>query len=355
MPMTRRTLLSAGAAFAAASETVRLPAKVRLGIVGFDGHAGEITGPLPQLPDVEVVAIADASPAALARAAKNPRLVGAKQYSNYKDLLSAGNLDVVAVCNNNGERAEVVLAAVDRGLHTIAEKPLAIERADYNRIKAAVERKKISLGLLLPMRYEPHYAGLKRIVESGAIGDVVQISSQKSYKASGSPAWRRNRPTYGSTILWIGIHMIDLMRWSTGRELIDATSWQRRVGMPELKDQENVSASVFQLDNGGLAILRMDYLRPDTAPSHGDDRLRVAGTKGVVEYMASTGLTVVTTGAKPSTVTDLPAEGSLFADYLKATYLGAKPSITLTDIWRVNEITLAAHESAERRQTVRTL
>ena len=95
--------------------------------------------------------------------------------------------------------------------------------------------------------------------------------------------------------------MIDLMRWATGREFIDATSWQTRVAMPELKDQENVTASVFKLDNGGLAMLRMDYLRPKTAPTHGDDRMRIAGTKGVAEYMAATGVTLVTADQKAHT------------------------------------------------------
>jgi predicted dehydrogenase len=203
------------------------------------------------------------------------------------------------------------------------------------------------------MRYSPEYAALKRIVDSGAIGEVVQISAQKSYKAAGSPPWRRQRSTYGSTILWIGIHMIDLMRWSSGREMVDATAWQTRVGMPELKDQENVSASVFRLDNGGFAILRMDYLRPQSAPTHGDDRLRLAGTKGVAEYMAATGVTLVTAGEKPRTLTDLPPAGDLFVDYLQATYNGKAPTISLPDIWKVNEITLAAHEAAERGQTVR--
>jgi predicted dehydrogenase len=203
------------------------------------------------------------------------------------------------------------------------------------------------------MRYSPVYKALKQIADSGELGDIIQISSQKSYKPAGSPEWRRNRATYGSTILWIGIHMIDLMRWSSGREFTDATSWQTRVGMPELKDQENVTASVFRLDNNGLAILRMDYLRPETAPSHGDDRMRLAGTKGVAEYMAATGVTVVSQGAKPRTLTDLPPAGELFADYLLATYAGAKPTITTEDIWRVNEITLAAHEAAEAGKTVR--
>ena len=337
----------------AASE-VRLPRRIRVAIIGFDGHVGEITEPLPQLPDVEITAICDANPQALTRAARNPRLAGAKQYADHGSMLkSEKNLDVVAVTNTNGERAAAVLACVERGLNVIAEKPLAIRRDDYERVRRAVEKSKTSLGLLLPMRYDPPYLALKQIVDSGELGDIVQVSSQKSYKASGSPPWRRNRPTYGSSILWIGIHMIDLMRWASGREMIDAMSWQRRVGMPELKDQENVTASVFSLDNGGLAILRMDYLRPDSAPTHGDDRLRIAGTKGVAEYMLATGVTLVSQANKQRTISQLPAAGSLFADYLLATYAGAKPSITIEDIWKVNEITFAAHEAAERGQVVK--
>ena len=337
----------------AASE-VRLPRRIRVAIIGFDGHVGEITEPLPQLPDVEITAICDANPQALTRAARNPRLAGAKQYADHGSMLkSEKNLDVVAVTNTNGERAAAVLACVERGLNVIAEKPLAIRRDDYERVRRAVEKSKTSLGLLLPMRYDPPYLALKQIVDSGELGDIVQVSSQKSYKASGSPPWRRNRPTYGSSILWIGIHMIDLMRWASGREMIDAMSWQRRVGMPELKDQENVTASVFSLDNGGLAILRMDYLRPDSAPTHGDDRLRIAGTKGVAEYMLATGVTLVSQANKQRTISELPAAGSLFADYLLATYAGAKPSITIEDIWKVNEITFAAHEAAERGQVVK--
>ena len=337
----------------AAAEPVKLPRKVRVGIIGFDGHAGEITGPLPQLPDVEVVAICDGNPAVLARQAKNPRLAGAHQYSNFKEMLAKEQLDVAAVCNNNGERAGAVLACVDRKLNVIAEKPLAISRRDYLRVKEAVLKQKISLGHLLPMRYDPSYLALKKIVDSGALGEIVQISSQKSYKAAPNVTWRVNRPTYGSTILWIGIHMIDLMRWSTGREFMDATSWQTRVAMPELKDQENVTASVFKLDNGGLAILRMDYLRPQTAPSHGDDRMRIAGTKGVAEYMAATGVTLVTADQKPQVIKELPVSGELFVDYLQATYNGKAPTITQSDIWKVNEITLAAHEAAELGKTVK--
>jgi hypothetical protein len=116
---------------------------------------------------------------------------------------------------------------------------------------------------------------------------------------------------------------------------------------------ETVSASVFQLDNGGLATLRMDYFRPETASSHGDDRLRLAGTTGVAEYMAATGVTLVTASEKPRVLTELPAKQSVFVDYLEAAYNGKAPTLTLEEIWRVNEITLAAHEAAESGKIIR--
>jgi predicted dehydrogenase len=349
MAITRRTVLGGGVALAgaAAAGPVRLPKKIRLALDGLEGHAGEILDPLPQLPDVELVGICDRDPKAIARAAKNQRVAAAKKYSRLEEMLEQERPDVVAVCNENGERAGAIIECARRKIHVIAEKPLAITSEDFARVREIVDRQGVQLGMLLPMRVDPPFAALRKIVQDGLIGDVIQVSAQKSYKA-GSEEWRHRRQSYGSTILWIGIHMIDLMRWTSGREFVNATAWQARIGFPELGDQENVSASVFELDNRGLAILRMDYLRPQTAPTHGDDRLRLAGSKGVAEYTEATGVTLLTADGKPRVISDLPPQGSVFIDFLQATFNGAKPQISLSDIWQVNEITLAAHESASK-------
>ena len=42
---------------------------------------------------------------------------------------------------------------------------------------------------------------------------------------------------------------------------------------------------LFRLSNGGTAMINLDYLRPSTAPTHGDDRLRIAGSEGVIEVI----------------------------------------------------------------------
>jgi hypothetical protein len=107
-----------------------------------------------------------------------------------------------------------------------------------------------------------------------------------------------------------------------------------------------VTAAVYKLDNGGVATLHMDYLRPQTAPAHGDDRLRLAGTKGIAEYMADLGVVVVNEESKPHRVTNLPPQGSVFLDFVESVYLGRQQSLSLADIYRVNEITIATHEAS---------
>jgi predicted dehydrogenase len=116
---------------------------------------------------------------------------------------------------------------------------------------------------------------------------------------------------------------------------------------------ENTTGSLFRLDNGGVAVLHMDFLRPQTAPTHGDDRLRLVGAGGVVEYQEATGVTVITGSQKPRTITELPKDRSLFLDFLDSVYNQKPAGLPLSDIYRVNEIVLAARESAEKKTFVK--
>jgi len=352
--LSRRSLVAAGMApalvRAGGGPAMRLPRKVRVGLLGLDGHIAEILSPLPQLPDVELVAVSDPDAAARAHLARNPLLANTRFYGGHRELLDHEKIDIAAICNANGERAALILECLARKLHVVAEKPLAIERADLEKIKQLTAKSGVRLSMLLPMRFDPVYLALKQIVDSGEIGEVALIDAQKSYKGGSRAPWYTKRSTYGGTIPWIGIHMVDLMRWTSGREFTDAMSFQTHIAYPELGDMENVTATLFRMDNGGAATLRMDYLRPESCPTHGDDRLRLAGTKGIAEYMAATGVTVLSAGRKPRVVTQLPPRRWLFAEFLESVYNGKPESLTLADIYRVNDIVLAAREAAEKRQ-----
>lgn len=355
--LDRRGLLLGAVGASALAETepvpvVRMPRKIRLAIAGFDGHTNEILRVMPQLPDVDLVAVADAGsdPEAARFNLANPWVARARRYMTLADLLAHEQLDVVAICNNDGERAAAILACAARKINVIAEKPLAMNRADLDAVYSAA--KSIHLGMLLPMRFDPPYLCMKQIVKSGAIGEVLQVDGLKSYKLGTRPEWQKHAAMYGSTILWIGIHTIDLMLSVGGRAFTEVASMQSRVGFPEIGDMQNVTASIFKLDNGGTATLRMDYLRPSTTSGHGDDRLRVVGSRGIVEYQTDVGVTLVTDREGPKTINHLPPQQSVFLDYLRNVYQQAQPQLSWPEIVAANEVTLAAHVAAEQHRLV---
>lgn len=349
----RQWFASTLAASVAAGAPLRLPGKVRVAVIGQDGHLAEILNPLPQLPDVEVVACCDYSETALAGLKKKKGLENAKPYLDQEKMLDEVKPDVVAVVNDDGARAKAVLAALQRGMHCIAEKPLAIQRMDLRKIKRVARDSKGRMGMLVPLRYAAPFRALKQVVESGEVGEVLLMGGQKSYKRGVSSTWKNKRSSYGSTMLWIGPHLVDLFHFTSGLKMTEAFCWQANVKDPALGDRENVVGAVFRLANGGVAEMRMDYLRPDTAPTHEDDRLRIAGTKGVVEYTAATGVTILSDAGKPRKVETLPPAGQIFMDYLDSIYNRKPGELSVEEIFHVSDAIQAAEDSSRTGHPVK--
>jgi len=337
----------------AGAAAIVLPRKIRVALIGLDGHTGEVLTPLPQLPDVEVAAIASSDSRALERFAKNPRLTAAKQYSDYRRMLDQEKIDVAGVCNVHSEHAAAALACMERKIHVIAEKPIATENEDLEKLRKIVAQGPAKLTAMLPMRFDSPYLALRQIVEAGELGDVIQIDGQKSYKMGNRPPWFYKRKTYGGTMPWIGIHMVDLMLFTSGRQFQETFGYQNRIGFPETDEMENVSATVFRMDNGGVALLRMDYLRPQTAATHGDDRLRLAGTKGVAEYTGATGVTLMTGSKKPEVISKLPARRSLFVEFLDHIYNGKAAPIPWEQVDRAHRVVLGARQAMESHKVLK--
>ena len=218
---TRRGVLLATAACAMPGRAapVRLPRKVTLGIIGYDGHLSEVLAHLADFPDIELAAVADAQshPQAVAAALQNPRVSRARRYAEYPEMLQREKLDCVAICNHNGGRAAAIVACAGRGLDFIAEKPFAITRRDFGTVVAAVEKNRVHAGMLLPMRFDPPYLAMKQIVDSGEVGEIGQIDAQKSYQLNVRPEWQKHARTYGrrprSRVMWAS------RNWATCRML----------------------------------------------------------------------------------------------------------------------------------------
>ena len=128
---------------------------VRVGVVG-----GGLVAQAEHLPYLSALRdrftlSALAEPSATVREALGARYSIAGLHEDYRSMLAAGEVDAVVVCSPAGTHAEVVLAALDAGLHVFVEKPMCITLADADRIVASRDRagRVVQVGTM--KRYDP--------------------------------------------------------------------------------------------------------------------------------------------------------------------------------------------------------
>jgi predicted dehydrogenase len=259
---------------------------IRVGLIGSDGHRDVLLGSIPHLTGVEWTAYAKDRPGEdTAWVAKQfPGSQKTRIYANYLEMLEKEPLDVVGVCLPFFENAEASIQAARHGIHVLAEKPGALTLADLDRLEGEVRRAGVRYSIMLTMRGMPIFQAARQAVSAGAIGEPILISSQKSYKFGSSRPWYYGkRETYGGSIPWIGIHALDYMRWVSGKEYARVAAFEGNKAHPATPGCEDYGALLFSLAGGGTATCHLDFLRPENAPTHGDARLRIAGSEGVLE------------------------------------------------------------------------
>jgi predicted dehydrogenase len=253
--------------------------------------------------------------------------------------------DIVVETGTDRDRADAIIACAERGIHIICEKPLARDLDGLDRVRRAVAKSGVRCSALLTMRCDPSYMAMRQAVAEGAVGEITQGAGQKSYRLGERPAWQKSRETFSGIIPYIGIHSMDLFRWVTGREYAEVMAYASNVAHPEIGELEDNACVIARLDNGASAAFRLDYCRPAAAPTHGDDRLRIAGNQGVIEARDDI-VTLVTQSQGPQELR-LPRPVSFFGDFLEAVDEGTEGFIPFEDCAHMTEVVLRARESAE--------
>jgi predicted dehydrogenase len=325
---------------------------LNLAFVGLKGHWYAIAEELRALPQVRWVAVADDSPEMLARVPDFPGATPETHtYLNVHDLLAKEKVDIVVEAGNDRDRAGIVLACAERGIHVVTEKPLVKHLPDLEKVQAAVSGAGITATMLITMRCLPTFLAMKQAVAEGRIGQVCQAGAQKSYKLGERPGWQKRRETFSGIIPFVGIHALDLVRWTSGREFVEVMAYQSNVVHPEVGELEDNACVIAKLDNGASAAIRLDYCRPAAAPTHGDDRVRIAGNRGVIECIGDR--TVLITHDEEPRALRLPPPVAFFTDYVQALEQQRPPFIPFADCVRITEVVLRAREAAETGRPVK--
>ncbi|MFG1706947.1 Gfo/Idh/MocA family protein [Nonomuraea sp. M3C6] len=144
---------------------------LRFGVVGLSSdHVWHLLDALRRQDGVEVVAVAEPSPALRERAATE--IPGVTGHESAGQLLDCGSLDAVLVCCDNAAKAVVVPAALARGIAVYQDKPLAATVAQASAIAKALAEHGGTLMCAWHTVFDPLYDEVGELVRGGLIGDV---------------------------------------------------------------------------------------------------------------------------------------------------------------------------------------
>ena len=255
---------------------------MKLCMIGARGHSYYVLNDLAQIKDIELCAVAsgDENPSSLLKCAEQWKPRG---YADWHEMLDTEQPDVLSIDGPFELHAEMCTEALKRDIHVFCEKPIALTLPDLEWIRQTFAGSKATIISMTALRYEPAFYTAYQLVQTGKIGKVMLIQTRKSYKMGTRPDFYRKRVTYGGTIGWVGSHAIDWIQWFSGSKFASAMATQTRAENRGNGEMETAAQCLFTMKNGVLAQASIDFLRPAGAPTHGDDRVRVVGTEGVVE------------------------------------------------------------------------
>ncbi len=366
--MTRREFVSGAAAVVSGMATNMVQSvqqaataqsfrPLRAAQVGMQGHFGDIVNGIPKVEGCSLVAVARSYPDEAIEKLKdtpawNP---DTRVFDDYRKMLDETNPDIAAVFAPYAHNGQVSIEAVRRGCHVISEKPLASTLEDLDTLRAERDRAKVRVTAMLAMRFHPGLTAAHKAVKEDSIGEPLLISAQKSYAwGQGRPWYFKLRKNYGGSIPWVAIHAIDFIRFVTGLDFASVTARQAVKVHQDYPECEDCGALLFDMSNGGQATLTFDYFRPSKAGSHGDDRLRVAGSRGVVEVRITDKVfcELITDEQGPAQLPLPDDQRNIFIDFVDS-LRGVRPHfLSDDDPFRATEVALKARDAADRRVTI---
>ncbi|MBA4084462.1 Gfo/Idh/MocA family protein [Janibacter terrae] len=188
---------------------------MRIGLIGLGRigafHADTFAG----LDHVDELVVTD--PVAAAVEAVTARTGKARAVADPAAVLADG-VDGVVIAAATNAHAELIRAAVDAGIPTFCEKPVAGTIAESLAVEAAVAGSDVPVQIGYPRRFDPAFVAARAAVRSGALGRITTVRSTTLDPAPPPAAYLA---VSGGIFRDCSVHDFDAVRWVTGQEVVE--------------------------------------------------------------------------------------------------------------------------------------
>jgi predicted dehydrogenase len=325
---------------------------------GHPAHAWSYARALRASPNARLVGVYDADPELAAPLVRDFEV---PFHPDPTDLLGSADVAAAVVCSATVDHRSLVELAAAQGCAVLCEKPIATTVADADAMIHACSAAGVQLHLAFVTRFLPLVEQVRSTIEAGDLGQLVAMVAGNRGRPPLPPAY----PDWitdpvragGGALMDHSVHLTDLMRHLTGREVVTVSAEVESALWDCGIDDVALMSLVF--DDGMVASLDPSWSVPPDNPWDYDFFLRVLGTRGslVVSDLGSalslvsrrygSGLRLVPFGIDPDAVMIESFVASVRTGELQA------PGASGEDGARALEVALAGYAAAAAAGPVR--
>ncbi|MDF2963511.1 MAG: oxidoreductase protein [Paenibacillus sp.] len=249
--------------------------KLRWGILGCAGIAKRAVIPGTQLSETgEVAAIASRDESKAKQTAEELNIPVA--YGSYEALLNDDSIDAIYIPLPNHLHKEWTIKAAEAGKHVLCEKPIGLNAAEAEEMRAACAKAGVKLAEAFMHRHHPRYAMMKEIIKSGEIGQIRGIRGAFTFNSSQNHGnVRFNEAMGGGSLYDVGVYPISTARFLLEQEPEAATV--HAFFSPEHDNVDMMASGLLEFP-GGVALTFDCGMW-----AAGRNVLEVLGTEGRIE------------------------------------------------------------------------
>ncbi|RMH56449.1 MAG: gfo/Idh/MocA family oxidoreductase [Candidatus Hydrogenedentota bacterium] len=236
---------------------------MRFALIGCGRIAFRHVEALREIPEARLVAVCDLKSE---RAEAYAKEEGIPAYTNYHEMLSREEIDVVNIITPSGMHAEHALDVMRRyRKHVVVEKPMALRIEDAEEMIGTAEKEGVQLHVVMQNRFNKAVQKIREAVDENRFGRMVlgtvRLRWCRPQRYYDRDPWRGTWAFDGGALTNQAVHHIDLLQWMMGEvEEVSAAAQTRLVDV----EVEDTAVAWLRFSNGALgAIEATTAARPD--------------------------------------------------------------------------------------------
>jgi UDP-N-acetylglucosamine 3-dehydrogenase len=237
--------------------------KLRVGVIGCGSIARHRH--LPEYaanPNVELVAVCDNN---AERALEIGEKYGVPSYTSFVELLRNAEVDAVSVCTPNYLHAPISNAALLAGVHVLCEKPMATSKEEAESMIKTAKSSGKKLMIAHNQRFVASHQKARQLIQSGEVGKIYSFRTAfghggpEGWSVEGKEGWffQKDKAFVGA-MGDLGVHKTDLLRYVLGEEIVEVGAFVE-TSAKEFATVDDTAVCVLKTESGIIGTLAASW------------------------------------------------------------------------------------------------